>query len=112
MRVKLVLLGGVRVTALARGIGRPPVSGFSKDLHGLMEWVTNKKALVEELGQRKHMADVVVNAQQADAQPTCGKRKAADPPVDFEKEFSDFELEITGVIRKIRDAIAGVSSVI
>ncbi|KAH6933926.1 hypothetical protein HPB50_018849 [Hyalomma asiaticum] len=39
--VNLVPLGGVRVTALARGIGRPPASGISKDLAGLIEWVTN-----------------------------------------------------------------------
>ncbi|KAH8009951.1 hypothetical protein HPB51_023007 [Rhipicephalus microplus] len=32
-----VPLGGARVTALARGIGRPPVSGFSKDLPGLID---------------------------------------------------------------------------
>lgn len=70
------------------------------------------KALVEELRQRERMADAAVNAQQADAQPRGGKRKAADPPVDYEKEFSDFKQEITGVVREIKDAIAGVSSVI
>ncbi|KAH6940374.1 hypothetical protein HPB50_027105 [Hyalomma asiaticum] len=55
------------------------------------------KALVEELRQRERMADAAVNAQQADAQPRGGKRKAADPPVDYEKEFSDIIQEIAGV---------------
>ncbi|KAL1481415.1 hypothetical protein MTO96_034478 [Rhipicephalus appendiculatus] len=71
------------------------------------------KALVEELRQRERTPEVAVNVQQTETQPTRGgKRKAADPPVDFEKEFSDFKEEITGVVREIKEAIAGVSSVI
>ncbi|KAL1485310.1 hypothetical protein MTO96_032040 [Rhipicephalus appendiculatus] len=71
------------------------------------------KALVEELRQRERTPEVAVNVQQTETQPTKGgKRKAADPPVDFEKEFSDFKEEITGVVREIKEAIAGVSSVI
>ncbi|KAL3193467.1 hypothetical protein MRX96_016823 [Rhipicephalus microplus] len=70
------------------------------------------KASVEELRQRDWMTDVAVNVQQAEAQPRGDKRKAADPPVDCEKEFSYFKQEITGVVRKIEDAIAVLSSVI
>ncbi|KAL3210739.1 hypothetical protein MRX96_008679 [Rhipicephalus microplus] len=39
--VALITLGGVRVTALARGIGLPPVPGFSRNLPGLNEWAQN-----------------------------------------------------------------------
>ncbi|KAL1469033.1 hypothetical protein MTO96_041078 [Rhipicephalus appendiculatus] len=71
------------------------------------------KALVEELRQRERTPEVAVNVQKTETQPTRGgKRKAADPPVDFEKEFSDLKKEITGVVREIKEAIAGVSSVI
>ncbi|KAL1482047.1 hypothetical protein MTO96_015132 [Rhipicephalus appendiculatus] len=65
------------------------------------------KALVEELRQRERTPEVAVNVQQTETQPTRGvKRKAADPPVDLEKEFSDFKEEITGVVREIKEAIA------
>ncbi|KAL1483797.1 hypothetical protein MTO96_032954 [Rhipicephalus appendiculatus] len=39
--VNLIPLGGVRATALALGIGLPPVSGFSRNLPGLNEWAKN-----------------------------------------------------------------------
>ncbi|KAL3225715.1 hypothetical protein MRX96_025640 [Rhipicephalus microplus] len=39
--VALITLGGVRVTALARGISLPPVPGFSRNLPGLNEWAQN-----------------------------------------------------------------------
>ncbi|KAL3222011.1 hypothetical protein MRX96_029003 [Rhipicephalus microplus] len=145
--VALITLGGVRVTALARGIGLPPVPGFSRNLPGLNEWAQNVslalscsascqeqatariqqlerenatlrselqeiKALVEELRQRERTPEGAVKVQQAEAQPRGGKRKAADPPVDIEKEFSDFKQEIMGVVHEIKEAIAGVSSVI
>lgn len=70
------------------------------------------KALVEELRQRERTPEGAVKVQQAEAQPRGGKRKAADPPVDIEKEFSDFKQEIMGVVHEIKEAIAGVSSVI
>ncbi|KAL3206154.1 hypothetical protein MRX96_010823 [Rhipicephalus microplus] len=54
------------------------------------------KALVEELRQRERTPNGAVKVQQAEAQPRGGKRKAADPPVDIKKEFSDFKQEIMG----------------
>ncbi|KAL3182683.1 hypothetical protein MRX96_034595 [Rhipicephalus microplus] len=54
------------------------------------------KALVEELKQRERTPEGAVKVQQAETQPRGGKRKATDPPVDIEKEFSDFKQEIMG----------------
>ncbi|KAL3203028.1 hypothetical protein MRX96_042240 [Rhipicephalus microplus] len=54
------------------------------------------KALVEELRQRERTPERAVKVQQAEAQPRGGKRKAADPPVDIEKEFSHLKQEIMG----------------
>ncbi|KAL3242824.1 hypothetical protein MRX96_020987 [Rhipicephalus microplus] len=54
------------------------------------------KALVEELRQHERTPEGAVKVQQAEAQPRGGKRKAADPPVDIEKEFNDFKQEIMG----------------
>ncbi|KAH8008611.1 hypothetical protein HPB51_000087 [Rhipicephalus microplus] len=70
------------------------------------------KALVEELRQRERTPEGAVKVQQAEAQPRGGKRKAADPPVDIEKEFTDFKQKIMGLVHEIKEAIAGVSSVI
>ncbi|KAH7961202.1 hypothetical protein HPB52_005399 [Rhipicephalus sanguineus] len=69
------------------------------------------KEEVEELRQRERTPEGALKVQQAEEQPKDGKRKATDPPVDIE-DFSDFKQETTGVVREIKEAIAGVSSVI